>query len=62
MERLEALYAEWKEEPPIGPWVTGYLGFKPPSKSTTVNAAEMLELFPTGMISIEAAASAMPTH
>jgi hypothetical protein len=60
MERLEALYEEWKEEPPIAPWVLGYLGFKPPGRSQAVNAAEIFNLFPTGVISIEGLAPAMP--
>ena len=57
MPRLEALYAEWAQEPPIAPFVAAYFGFKP--KQEHVNAVELLSLFPTGNISIEGLAPAM---
>jgi hypothetical protein len=48
--RLEALYSEWEQEPPIAPFIAAYFGFKP--KMTHVNAVEMLSMFPTGNISL----------
>jgi hypothetical protein len=47
------MYAEWKDEPPMAPWVTGFLGFKPPHKA--VNPEQIFALFPSGVISLEAA-------
>jgi hypothetical protein len=46
--RLNAMFDEWGQEPPIAPFVAAYFGFKP--KQTVVNAHEIFEMFPSGEI------------
>jgi hypothetical protein len=59
--RLEALYRSWGKEPPIAPFVAAYFGYEAPeAPDKPVNAIELFEMFPTGNISIEAAAPIMP--
>lgn len=50
--RIEALYDEWADHPPVHEMVAVYLGYKPQSKKTKKygDLAELIGMFPTGRI------------
>jgi hypothetical protein len=51
--RLQALYVEWGDEPPVSIFVAAYFGYKKPSRrQAEVNALQMLMDFPSGVIGL----------
>ena len=51
--RLQALYVEWGDEPPVSIFVAAYFGYKKPSRQqTAVNAFQMIMDFPSGVIGL----------
>jgi hypothetical protein len=51
--RLQALYVEWGDEPPVSIFVAAYFGYqKPRRQQTEVNAFQMLMDFPSGVIGL----------
>jgi len=50
--RIEALYEEWADHPPVHETVAAYLGYKPKSKKSKQygDLSELIGMFPTGRV------------